>query len=77
MTSVKDIQIDPGKLEDVVEGGNVRYVIQGDALILVIDMSKDLGLSSTGKMRSIANTSGFKPIRGGMSMNLYLGKRVK
>jgi hypothetical protein len=44
--------------------------------VLVIDLDRDLGPSSTGKMRAIANTGGFQPLPNGLRGNVYIGKKA-
>ena len=56
-------------------GDNVKAFKQGDLLVLVIDTRQDLGLSSSGKMTTVASTGGFTPAPGGTKLNLYLGKK--
>ena len=41
---------------------NVVGTIEGDKLILEIDLSADLGFSKSGKSKNIATTSGNRPI---------------
>jgi hypothetical protein len=61
-------------------GDNVRAatVTEGGKsyLVLLIDMSKDLGPSASGKMRGIASTGGFASIANGVKLNLYVGKKA-
>ncbi|HEY3344563.1 MAG TPA: hypothetical protein VGJ97_06535 [Anaerolineaceae bacterium] len=68
--------IDPDKMPEVTMGSNVKAVMEGDLLILVIDTTKDLGVSSTGKMRACGNTGGFQGMPGGLKGNVYVGKKV-
>lgn len=52
---------------------NVSTKIEGDKLIIEVDVSKasleDAPVSSTGKSRIVASTSGFKKV-GGVKLNL-------
>lgn len=63
-------------------GQNVTAKQEGDNLILVIDLSKTIGPSSSGKMMGIASTGGFIPLfaqspRGKpIKLNLFLGEKV-
>jgi len=63
-----------------VVGQNVQAKQEGDTLLLAIDLSKTIGLSSSGKMMGIASTGGFTPLfatteRGKqIKLNLYLGE---
>ncbi len=63
--------------EDLREvGDNLLAAVQGSTMVLVLDTTKDLGLSSTGKMRGVASTGGFQKIPGGLSANVYIGKKI-
>jgi len=59
-------------------GENISVSLQADGkLILTIDTSKNIGLSKSGKMMGVANTSGFTAIPGtDLQLNLWLGKKV-
>ncbi len=70
------ITIDTDKLVEITMGSNVKAMMDGSILILVIDTTKDLGVSSTGKMRACANTGGFQGLPGGLKGNIYVGKKV-
>jgi hypothetical protein len=70
------ITIDTDKMPEVTMGSNVKVEMQGDLIILVIDTTKDLGVSSTGKMRACGNTGGFQGLPGGLKANVYVGKKV-
>lgn len=60
---------------------NLEMEQDGEKLILKIDLSKTIGLSSTGKMMGIASTGGFITLpvetsRGKtVKLNLYLGEK--
>ena len=49
-------------------GTNVRGVIEGKKLIITIDLSKDFGLSKSGKTVTIATTHGFVKVNNGAAM---------
>ncbi len=68
--------IDTDKMSEITMGSNVKAMMDGTTLILVIDTTKDLGVSSTGKMRACANTGGFQGLPGGLKGNVYVGKKV-
>jgi hypothetical protein len=70
------ITIDVSKMQEIGIDSNVRAAVDGDYLILVIDTSKDLGLSSSGKMRAVGNTSGFQQMPNGLRGNVYVGKKA-
>lgn len=45
-------------------GDNIEYEIEGNILILKIDLSKTIGESSSGKSDNIATTRGNKALEG-------------
>lgn len=53
---------------------NVKTEVKGDKLTITIDLSKDVGLSKSGKSTMIGSTGGFKAvdIGGGKSVALSL-----
>jgi hypothetical protein len=56
---------------------NLSATVQDGKLILVIDLSKTIGLSSSGKMIGIASTGGFQAVPGTPAkINLYVGKKA-
>jgi hypothetical protein len=56
---------------------NLSATVQDGKLILVIDLSKNIGLSSSGKMIGIASTGGFQAVPGTPAkINLYVGKKA-
>jgi hypothetical protein len=57
-------------------GENIKATQQDSKLILVIDLSINLGPSSTGKMNGVASTGGFSSMPGGLRGNIYIGKKV-
>ena len=57
-------------------GDNLSVIEKGGKMILIIDPSKTIGLSSTGKTMGIASTNGFTFAGFGLKLNLYLGKKV-
>ncbi len=71
-----EIKVNTNQMSEVGGGSNVLAAQVDGHLILVIDLSKDLGLSSTGKMRAIGNTGGFQPLPGGLRGNIYIGKKA-
>ena len=70
------IELDLEVMKEIGVDSNVRAVLSGDLLILVIDTTKDLGPSSTGKMNTVGNTSGFQLFPGSMKGNVYIGRKV-
>ena len=70
-----EIKIEFEAAKEIGIDSNVLAIQQEQYLILVIDTSKDLGLSSTGKMRAVANTGGFQVMPGGLHGNIYIGKK--
>jgi hypothetical protein len=75
-TKMAQITIDTEKMSEVTMGSNVKAVMEGDLLILVVDTTKDLGVSSTGKMRACGNTGGFQGLPGGLKGNVYIGRKI-
>jgi len=57
-------------------GENLKIVKQDDLLIIVVDTTKEIGASSSGKMIGIASTGGFTAVPGQLKMNLYLGRKA-
>ncbi len=57
-------------------GENIQAIFQDGLLILVIDTSKTIGVSTSGKMMGIASTGGFQALPGGFKANMYIGKKV-
>jgi len=57
---------------------NVDMKLEGDILIIRIDLSKDFGDSSSGKTRIIATTEGNVPVAGAedkkIGLNVYKKK---
>lgn len=76
------LKVDFADLEPVnVKSSNVKAAeVKDEAgkayIVIVIDPTKDLGLSSTGKMRGVANSGGFKELPGDLVGNIYVGKRA-
>lgn len=46
-------------------GNNVEATVEGDKLTLVIDLTRDLGLSKSRKTRMVASTNGNQSIGAG------------
>jgi hypothetical protein len=71
------ITIDENNLTEV--GENIMSTISKDSgvLVLVIDITKEIGESSSGKMMGIGSTGGFVPVPGTKAkMNLYIGTKI-
>lgn len=65
------------KLQDLqAVGDNLKAVQIGDLLVFVIDTSKNIGPSSSGKMLGIGSTGGFASVPGGLKANVYVGKKA-
>ena len=60
-----------------MEESNVEVGLIGDKIVLVIQADVDLGPSKSGKMNAVASTGGFTKLPNGMSLNLWLGKKIK
>ncbi|MHC1590506.1 MAG: hypothetical protein ACXQS8_00300 [Candidatus Helarchaeales archaeon] len=60
---------------------NVEYKVEGDKLIITIDLTKTFGESKSGKSIIIATTSGNVPIEGTegvkLGLNCYKPKEQK
>jgi hypothetical protein len=58
-------------------GENVRVGVVNNLLVVVVDLTKNLGPSSTGKMHGVGSTGGFQKLPvPGMKLNLYVGKKA-
>lgn len=71
-----EIKIELEAAKEIGIGSNVLAVQQDPYLIFVIDIGKDLGPSSSGKMRAVANTGGFQVMPGDLKGNIYIGKKL-
>jgi len=67
------ITIDTSKLERV--GDNVQATIADKKLILVIDTTKQIGYSKSGKMLGYGSTGGFASLPGGFKGNVWVGTK--
>ena len=57
-------------------GENIHVAEEGNYLILIVDLTKQIGLSSTGKMMGVASTAGFAFLSDKLKGNVYIGKKV-
>jgi hypothetical protein len=73
-TMADQIVINTSALQDV--GDNVKAVQQGSLLVIVIDTTHDIGVSSTGKMIGKGSTGGFASLPGNLKGNIYVGRKV-
>ena len=71
-----EIRVDTQKLTEIGVESNMQVVTVDNYLVIVIDMTKDMGLSSTGKMRSVANTGGFQSLPGELKGNIWVGRKA-
>lgn len=57
---------------------NVKMTVDGDKLTIEIDLTKDFGLSKTGKTSVVASTGGFAEVDGkpGLKLNLNLNRKA-
>lgn len=70
------IEIETDKMQQV--GENLFAAEVEGKLVLVLDTQYEGGLSSTGKMRCVASTSGFTKLPGNQLMgNIYIGRKAK
>lgn len=67
------ITIDVTKAETI--GDNLKAITINGYVIFIAKANQSIGPSKSGKMDGIASTGGFAKIAGGMSVNLYLGKK--
>ena len=65
------------KPEESIMMQNVELKIAGDKLVIEIDLSKDFGLSKSGKTHTVASTGGFVQVEGkpGISLNLNVCRK--
>ena len=68
------IEIDTDKMSEV--GENLLAAVESGKLILVLDTQYQGDLSSSGKMRTVASTSGFALLPGSLKGNVYIGKKA-
>jgi hypothetical protein len=61
----------------IVVGGNVKATIVDGMLVIVVDPSIELGLSSKGDKIAVANTNGHQGFPGGLRGQVWLGKPAK
>jgi hypothetical protein len=54
---------------------NVKMTVKGDILTIEVDLSKDLGPSSTGKTRIVASTEGPVIVSGDIKVNMTAFKK--
>lgn len=55
---------------------NVEMKVDGDKLTIVVDLSKRLGQSSSGKTVVVATTAGNQPIPGYRDTNMKVGLNI-
>lgn len=63
--------------ENVLAGMVQLDGMTSEMLVLVINPEEEQGLSSTGKMVTIASSGGFTRLPGGLSANIYVGRKAK
>lgn len=56
---------------------NIKTTIKGNKLIIEVDLSKEYGLSASGKSVSVASTKGNKAVADGIMMGINIYKPVK
>ena len=54
---------------------NVKTAIDGNKLVIQIDLGVDFGVSKSGKSVIVASTGGFTAIAGGFALNLNVIKK--
>ena len=70
------IVVNMSELEEVGDETNIKATLVGNQLVMVIDTKRSFGLSSTGKMDTVAISHGFKSFPGKLQGNIYLGRKV-
>lgn len=61
-------------------GNNIKFMQEGDKLIIFVNLEETIGLSTSGKMMGIASSEGFTQLavttsRGKrVKMNMYIGE---
>lgn len=68
-----NITVDPNNM--VEAGENILATTVGEKLVIVVDLTRNVGRSSTGKMLGVAKTSGFQSFPGNLRGNIYIGKK--
>lgn len=68
------ITVDPNTMSEC--GENVLATMHEQFLVIVIDIAKTIGPSSTGKMMGIGSTGGFAALPKGLKGNVYVGKKA-
>ena len=68
------IVIETDDLKEV--GDNLQAGIQDNHLIIVAELSKEIGKSSSGKMMGVASTGGFSTLPGNLKGNIYIGRKA-
>jgi hypothetical protein len=66
--------VDTSKAQNLGDG--IQAVEVEGKLVLVIDPTKDFGVSTSGKMRACANSGGFTSAPFGLKLNLYAGRKI-
>lgn len=69
-----EIKINTESMTEV--GENILTTKQGNLLIMVVDTTQEIGLSSTGKMMGIGSSGGFTGFPGGLKGNVFIGKKA-
>ena len=71
---MENITIDTKDLSKI--GSNIEMVQQGNLLILVIDTSKELGMSKSGASMAIASTEGMMKLPEKKMLNVWYGRKL-
>jgi len=68
-------------VDELVEVGsetNIRAAVVNDQLILVVDLTQNLGKTSSGVSVAYANSHGFNLLlNDGLRFNLWVGKKIQ
>lgn len=75
MTGKLQVKNNNGHTAGTAVGNGVTYALQGNKLVIEVDLTKDFGPSSSGKTIQVASTCGNVPIAGPDGV-VYLGLNV-
>ncbi len=66
------------RMDELVEvGDNIQAAIVDNHLVIVVDLTKDVGKTASGGSTAISNSHGFKPMfDDGLRFSLWVGKKA-
>lgn len=56
---------------------NIDWKVEGEKLVITVDMSKRLGISKSGKSEMVASTEGNKHLKDGIFMGINIYKKIE